>query len=575
VIGREPAGERPEREAPLRLEGAGKRTLEVVRTRLVMAATLFSVGFLALAVRLVEVTLLDVADSPSRAGTTVLGPALQRADIVDRNGVVLATNLESHSLYAVARLVRDPAATAARLAELVPGLDAAETERRLASRRGFVWIKRTLTPRQVYAVNRLGEPGLRFLREQRRVYPQGRLAAHVVGFTDIDKRGLAGIERRFDRALAARPGTALALSLDLRFQHALRDELAAAMAEFHAAGAAGVILDVDTGEVLALVSLPDFDPNRAGDPGDEAARFNRASLGVYEIGSAFKTFTTAMALDTGTVTLSDGYDASEPLVLARYTISDFHGEGRWLSVPEIFIHSSNIGAAKMALDVGGERQRAFLARLGLLAPAAIELPEVSAPIAPAPWREINTATIGFGHGIAVSPVQVAAAAAALVNGGVLHPPTLVRSAAGALPAGERVVRPETSRAMRRLFRLVVERGTGRQAEAEGYLVGGKTGTAEKSGANGYDRRRLLSSFLAAFPIDRPRYVVFAVLDEPKGTERTLGYATGGWTAAPAVGRIVARIGSLAGIAPRRPAAGEEDGEPPLDPDDTEIRLASF
>ncbi len=557
----------------IHLEGAGKTALEVARTRLVVGAALFSLGFVALSAQLVKVSLFESAAERSRSSAAI-GRPLLRADIVDRNGTVLATNLETHSLYADARLIRTPAATAARLAGIVPGLDRARTQFRLAGDRGFVWIRRHLTPRQAYAINRLGEPGLQFLREQRRVYPQGEAAAHLVGFTDIDNAGLAGIERAHEARLTTDPDTPLTLSLDIRFQHILRQELAASMATYTASGAAGVIVDVDSAEVVAMVSLPDFDPNR--DPGrsPDDARFNRASLGIYEMGSTFKTFTIAAALDAGIVGLADGYDASEPLRLARFAIRDFHAENRWLSVPEIFMHSSNIGAAKMALDLGGERQRAFLASFGLLSPAPVALPEVGAPMTPARWRDINTATIGFGHGIAVSPLQLAAAASALVNGGTMRAATLLRR--DAPEPGARVVSAETSHKMRQLLRLVVEHGTGRKADAPGYLVGGKTGTAEKNGPNGYDNNRLLTSFLGAFPIDSPRYVILAVVDEPHGTKESYGYATGGWTAAPVVGRVAARIGPLAGLPPRSDPIVEAESPPLLvTPDGTEIRLASF
>ncbi len=555
------------------IDGAGKTALEIARTRLVVGAVLFSLGFMALSAQLVKVSLFESAAERSRTAAA-LGMPLLRADIVDRNGTVLATNLETHSLYADARLIRTPAATAARLARIVPDLDRARTQFRLASDRGFVWIRRHLTPRQAYEINRLGEPGLQFLREQRRVYPQGEAAAHLVGFTDVDNVGLAGIEKAHEARLTSDPDTPLALSLDIRFQHILRQELAASMATYSASGAAGVIVDVDSGEVVAMVSLPDFDPNR--DPGRASsdARFNRASLGIYEMGSTFKTFTVAAALDAGIVGLADGYDASEPLRLARFTIRDFHAENRWLSVPEIFMHSSNIGAAKMALDLGGEHQQAFLASFGLLDRAPVALPEVGAPMTPARWRDINTATIGFGHGIAVSPLQLASAGAALVNGGTMRPATLLRR--DAPEAGTRVISAETSLRVRQLLRLVVEHGTGRKADTPGYLVGGKTGTAEKNGAGGYDRDRLLSSFLGAFPIDSPRYVILAVVDEPQGTEESYGYATGGWTAAPVVGHVAARIGPPAGLPPRADPLVEAESPPLLvTPDGTEIRLASF
>lgn len=567
---------RPDRdqEPRLRIDGAGRHALEMGRSRLAIGAGLFALAFLGLAGRLVEVSLFGAeSKSLAMARTEIAEPLQQRADIVDRNGVVLATNLEVHALYADARLVRDPATTTARLAEILPGLDTAAVERGLAGKSSFVWIHRGLTPRQVHAVNRLGEPGLDFLPAQRRFYPVGRLAAHVVGFSDVDGRGLAGIERHYDDALHSDPTAPVRLSLDIRFQHVLRAELIKAMDEFRALGAAGVVLDVTSGEVLAMVSLPDFDPNQTNKKSDAESLFNRAVLGVYEMGSTFKTFTTAMALDAGTVGLTDGYDATTPLRVARFTIRDYHPEKRWLSVPEIFMHSSNIGAAKMALDVGGERQRAFLDSLGLLRPSNVELPEVGRPLEPPQWKDVTVATVGFGHGIAVSPLQMTSGIAAMVNGGELVSPTLIARSDSEPAARSRVIKAETSYRMRQLLRLVVERGTGSKADAEGYPVGGKTGTAEKIGANGYDRDRLLSSFVGVFPINQPRFVVLAILDEPKGHKGTLNRATGGWTAAPVVGRVVAQIGPMAGLPP---VALDPDSRPLLvTPDGTEIRLASF
>jgi len=317
-----------------------------------------------------------------------------------------------------------------------------------------------------------------------------------------------------------------------------------------------VVLNVHTGEVLALVSLPEFDPNRLADASADAL-FNRASLGVYEMGSTFKTFTMAMALDLGTIDIGGGYDATEPLRVARFVIRDDHPKRRWLSVPEIFIYSSNIGAAKMARDVGGAQQKAFLDRLGLLQRAGLEIPEIGRPMWPEPWREINTMTIAFGHGIAVSPVQLASGVAAIVNGGLVAPATLMRHQAGEPMAGRRVIAAETSAVMRRLLRAVVTRGTGGKADVPGYAVGGKTGTARKVGDGGYRRGALISSFVGVFPIAAPRYVALAILDEPQGNESTMGFASGGWTAAPVVGRVIARIAPMLGVSPQEEGVGDE------------------
>jgi cell division protein FtsI (penicillin-binding protein 3) len=418
---------------------------------------------------------------------------------------------------------------------------------RLASKRTFVWIKRDLTPRQKWDVIRLGLPGIKFRREETRVYPLGRLMSHLVGYVDVDEKGIAGVESRFESELKNRTKP-LALSIDMRIQHALCDELAAAKGEFEALGAAGLVLDARTGEVAAMCSLPNFNPNMPMATKD-MSRFNRVSQGVYELGSAFKIFTTAMVLDAGVARLEDRYDATKPLKVSRFTIRDYHAKQRWLSVSEIFLYSSNIGSARLALEVGGEAQKAFLGNIGLLTPSEIELPEVGVPIVPDVWRPVNTMTIGFGHGIAVSPLQMAAGVAAMVNGGLYRQPTLIKRAPGQTMLEKRVVSERTSKRMRKLMRLAVEEGTGSRADALGYLVGGKTGTAEKSKPGGYHRKALLSSFVGTFPVDDPHYVVFALLDEPKGNKKTHGYATGGWVAAPIVRRVIRRIGPIAGIRP--------------------------
>ena len=559
------------------LIGSGKSAIEVGRDRLLFAATVMAVAFAVLALRLVEVGLsepsgerrLTTIDRAQRASLPVV-----RADIVDRNGVLLATSLPTRSLHANPRRVRDPARVAKRLGAILPDLDPKLLLAKLAGKGSFVWIRRHLSPRQVYAINALGEPGLAFIKEERRVYPLGRMAAHLVGYTGIDGDGLAGAERGLESRLRADPTAPVRLSLDIRFQEVLHAELATAMRRFRALAGAGLVLDVDSGEILAMVSLPDFDPARAADAREDARR-NRVTLGTYEMGSTFKAFTVAMALENRTVGLRDGFDASKPLKIARFTIRDYHAENRWLSVPEIFMYSSNIGAAKMALAVGGARQKAFLGRLGLLDRTALEIPEVGAPQLPATWKELTTATVGFGHGLAVTPLQLASGVAALITG-ELHSATVLARDPATPPKATRVVAPATAHIMRQLMRLVVEHGTGRQAEVPGYLVGGKTGTAEKVGAHGYRRNALLSSFVAAFPINRPRFVVFAMLDEPKGDKETHNYATGGWTVAPAVGRVIARIGPIAGIAPIEllPAA-EDAAAVTVSLDGNEIRLAAF
>ncbi|MFQ6018687.1 MAG: peptidoglycan D,D-transpeptidase FtsI family protein [Kiloniellaceae bacterium] len=549
----------PDPAARVVLDGSATQALDTGRTRLLVAGVVFALAFLVVGGRLVEITLLTQGNEPRLAEAPSMAPLKTgRADIVDRNGIVLATNLPTASLYANPRQVLDAEEAARLLAGALPELSQAEVRAKLSTDRGFIWLKRNLTPRQQYAINRLGIPGLYFQREQRRYYPHGSLTAHSVGFTDVDTKGLAGIEQSFDEVLrgSAEP---LALSLDLRVQYVLARELAAAMAAFRAIGAAGMVLDAMSGEILAMVSLPGFDPNRPGRAAADA-RFNRASLGVYEMGSVFKIFTTAMALDAGVVTLDDGYDTSKPIRAARFTITDYKPKNRWQSVPEIFIHSSNIGTVRMAMDAGTKAQRAFLGRLGLTRPATVELAEVGQPMVPSPWREINTMTIAYGHGLAVSPVQLTSAVAAVVNGGELKPATLIKRADGERSPGRRVISRATSLQMRQLMRLVVRHGTGRKANAAGYLVGGKTGTADKLIAGRYARNARIASFIGAFPMIDPRFVIFAMVDEPKGNESTHGYATGGWVAAPVVRRVIERIGPLLGVAPTEGGQEDDDGE---------------
>ena len=537
------------RPADLHLEGTAKQALDVGRTRLLVAAMSFALAFSLIGWRLVDLGLMADRHEPSIA-RSLSSDRLEtgRADIVDRNGIVLATTMPTASLYANPQHVRDPAAAAERLAAVLPEASPARLAAKLATARSFVWLQRNLTPRQQYAVNRLGIPGLYFQREHRRFYPHGALTPHVVGFTGVDNEGLAGIEQSFDDVLRA-SATPLQLSLDIRVQHILSEELAQAMATFSAIGAAGVVMDARSGEVVALSSLPSYDPAKPATASADA-RFNRASLGIYEMGSVFKIFTTAMALNEGVVTLADGYDTRQPIRVSRFTIRDFKPKNRWLSIPEILMYSSNIGTVQMAMDAGTPVQQAFLKRIGLLQPAAIELPEVGQPLMPSPWREINTMTISFGHGLAVSPVQLTAAMAAMVNGGTEVRPTLMKRDPQQLAAGSRLISETTSAKVRRLMRLVVAKGTARKADAQGYIVGGKTGTAEKLAGRGYSRNSRIASFVGAFPMTDPHYVVFVMIDEPKPTKETHGYATGGWVAAPVMHNIVERMGPLVGIAPQ-------------------------
>jgi cell division protein FtsI (penicillin-binding protein 3) len=538
-------------------DGPAKHALEACRTRLLVTGGLFALVFAVVALRVVEIVAVGGGTAESQIGRfrIVTAPLPSRADIVDRNGNVLAATLDSPSLYANPKQIVDAAEATNKLVKVFPALGTAEVYAKLTSGKSFVWIRRHLTPAEQYDVNQLGIPGLEFEHEERRVYPDAALTSHVVGFTGIDNAGFAGVERALDGVLKERREP-LQLSLDLRLQYILHEELQQVIDDFTAKAGAGLIMDVNSGEILAMASLPDFDPNHPGapDPGNPTVTvadrmFNRNTLGVYELGSIFKIFTVAMALDCGTSTLTSTYDATHPISIGRFTISDYHGKHRVLSVPEILMYSSNIGAARMAAAAGGQKQKEFLGRLGLLKAPKIEISEVSEPHFPARWREVNTMTIAFGHGISVTPLSFATAAAALVNGGFLLPATLVKLPAGSIPQGQQVISAKTSEQMRKLMRLVVEHGTGTMAAAPGYVVGGKTGTAEKVSGRHYAERKLLSSFVGVFPINDPKYLILAMVDEPHPNKQSHGYATGGWTAAPAISRIVQRIAPLLGVQP--------------------------
>jgi cell division protein FtsI (penicillin-binding protein 3) len=397
-------------------------------------------------------------------------------------------------------------------------------------------------------------PGLAFVDEYRRVYPVGSTACHVVGHVDTDNRGLAGIEQFIDEnpqlSMASTSGESVTLALDLGVQHVLHEELAAAVNMYQAKAAAGIVIDVHSGEVVGMASLPDYDPNHREQALDKD-RLNRINSGAYEMGSVFKVFTVASALDAGTVNLRSSYDASSPIHVASFTIDDFHGKKRRLTVPEIFIYSSNIGAAKMALDLGGDRQRTYLTKLGLLSRATTELGGSASPIVPARWEKLTTMTVAFGHGLSVTPLQLASAMVPLVNGGIAVPLTfLPRSREEGMSVGTRVLKRETSEAMLSLLRLNVLKGTGKRAEVEGFRVGGKTGTAEKVVGRHYSTSALLTSFLSTFPTDAPEYVVLVMLDEPQRVAASNHEATAGVNAAPTVGRIIKRIAPILGVSPK-------------------------
>ena len=537
-------------------EEAASARLERARGRLLATGVILLLCFGAVVVRTLDVAVIGAPVTTAGAGGAAAFNPAARADIVDRNGVLLASNLPTHTLYVEPAKIFDRAEAVAALGRVFPDLDLERVASLVATERKTALLRHNLSPEQAHAINRLGIPGLWLERQEQRLYPQGRLFAHAVGFTDVDNRGLAGVEKAADEELRrraeARQGP-LALSLDIRIQHVLAEALAQTMTAHRALGAAGMVMDVASGELLALVSLPAFDPKGPDRSGKEE-RFNRATLGTYELGSTFKPFTIAMALDHGVAGIEDSYDATKPIRVARHLIRDHRPENRWLTLPEILIHSSNIAAAKLAVDVGAERQKSFLDAFGLFRRMPLESSERGRPIVPRRWSEHTTMTVGFGHGLAVTPLHLIASYATLVNGGIAVTPTLLKREPGVPLVQRRVISAETSAIMRMLLYAVVSEGTGRKAAVPGYLVGGKTGTAEKAIGGAYKRDSMITNFVGVFPIDRPRYAVLTMMDEPKGTEETFGFATAGWTAAPVAGRVIERIAPILGI----PAAVEPD-----------------
>jgi cell division protein FtsI (penicillin-binding protein 3) len=529
------------------------------RARVGLAIFAFTAGYAVIILRLI--TFATVPDTHfARRGVVADAVATARPDILDRNGEVLATDVKAPSLFGEPRKIIDVDEAVELLTAELPDLDATELRERLSSRKGFVWLKRDITPKQQQEIHRLGIPGIGFLTENKRVYPNGAEVSHLIGHVNIDNQGIAGIEKWLDgRGLADlhmagfasdRLQNPVELAVDLRVQHALRDELIAARDKYQAIAAAGLVTDVRTGEIVAMVSVPDYDPNSPREANDPT-RINRLTTGVYEMGSTFKALTLAMALDSGKITLASSFDARLPLRYGKFSIHDYHAQNRTLTVPEIFTYSSNIGTARLALSLGVEYHKWFLKKLGQLDRLRTELPESAEPLVPKRWGELNTVTIAFGHGLSVAPLQAVMGIGALMNGGTMIPPTfLKRSEAEAAALATRVIKPETSDKMRYLMRLNAEKGTATRADVKGYYVGGKTGTSEKVVGGRYSKTKLLNSFTAVLPADKPRYLVLIMLDEPKAAPETHGFATSGWNAVPAGAAVISRIAPLLGVEPR-------------------------
>ena len=557
---------------PAVIETAERRArVEVVRDRarlraegrLLLLAGAFFLAFGAVGGRMAVLAASEPQEPRAAAtGSPIIG---QRADITDRNGRVLATNFETHALYAQPPMMVDPAHAARELAAIFPELDADRLLRDFTGSRTFLWVRRTISPEQMQLVHDIGEPGLLFGPRDMRLYPNGAIAAHILGGASYGREGVdaaevigvAGVERFFDATLRdpANEGAPLTLSIDLTVQAAMEDVLAGGMALMNARGAAAIIMDVHTGEIMAMASLPDFDPNNrpavltTGDQSDSPL-FNRALQGVYELGSVFKIFAIGQALDLGLINPSTMVDTSGPMTWGRFRISDFHNYGPELSAMDVIVKSSNIGTARVALQIGQARQRAFLDSLGFLVPTRLEMVEAATgvPLLPRDWSEISLLTISYGHGLSTSPLHLAAGYASMVNGGTLVTPTLLRQ--DQVAPGPRIISAQTSAQMRDMLRQVVVRGTASFAEVEGYEVGGKTGTADKPRpGGGYYDDRVIATFAGIFPASDPAYVIIVSLDEPVETSGAEPRRTAGWTAVPVAAEIIRRTAPLMGLRP--------------------------
>ncbi len=550
----------------IRLRHSDMRDRQRLRaeSRLLVLSLAFLSAFVIVGVRMGYLARSEPHEPVSDSAS--LDISTQRADITDRNGAILATNLVTKSLYAQPPLMIDKGHAARRLAEIFPDMNAEELLAQFSSDRKFIWLRRKIAPEQVQSVHDIGEPGLLMGPREMRLYPNGPLAAHVLGGASFGREGVdsaevigvAGVERQFDEYLRdpAKAHQPLQLSIDLTIQTATRRVLAGGMKLFNARGAAAVLMDTDTGEVISMVSLPDFDPNArphalSKGVASDSPLFNRAAQGLYELGSTFKVFTAAIALEDGIATPETMVPTQGPLKYAGFTIRDFHNLGRTLSLTDVIVKSSNVGSANLAREFGGGRQQSFLDSLGLFNPVPIELSEArgARPLLPKRWSELSTMTISYGHGLAASPLHLAAAYASILNGGTRVAPTLLRQEEPPKP-GPRVVSEETSRELRRMLRQVVVRGTASMGEVPGYDVGGKTGTADKPDPRGgYYEDKVIATFASIFPAHDPRYVLVVSFDEPEETSGAKPRRTAGWTAVPVASEIIRRVAPLLGMAP--------------------------
>lgn len=535
------------------VDAARKATGGKARTRIVMTMAVFFTLYSTIAGRLIYLGLQnpDLSDGPQSRVTA------SRPDIVDRNGEVLATDIKTASLFAEPRRIVDADEAIEKLSTVLPEIDYEQTYRKLKSGAGFVWLQRQLTPKQQADIMALGVPGLGFRTEKRRFYPSGETSSYIVGLTNIDNQGISGMEKYIDeQGLSDLQASGLAiakdlkpvrLSIDLRVQHVVRDEIAAGLERYRAMGAGAVVLNIKTGEVMAMASVPDFDPNNPYNAQDKD-RLNRMSAGLYEMGSTFKSFTSAMALDSGKATMNSRFDASHPIRVGHQAIHDFHGKNRVLSLPEVFLYSSNIGSAREAELVGIEGHREFLHRLGILDRMQTELPEVARPTEPKVWKQVNSFTIAFGHGVSTTPLQAAVGCAALMQGYLIQPTFLVRSEQEAMAVAKKVVSDKTVEGMRYLYTLNAEKGSARNARAPGYRVGGKTGTAEKVINGRYSKELNFNTFVAAFPMDDPQFLVFTIADAPHPEKPGMTDVAAN-NAGVIAGNIIRRSAAMLGVKP--------------------------
>lgn len=523
--------------------------LDVAKNRLFMAAICFSFALLMVCGRLVDLMIIRPGDlSLNEAERPKASAFLGRSNILDRQGQVLATTLTTSSLFANGKKILDADETVEKLLTVFPQLERKTLLAKLKDEKTFIWIYRHLTPEQQQDVINLGLPGIEFVRDSRRIYPQGPLVSHILGYTDIDNNGIAGIEKSLDTVLKSGKGP-VTLALDIRLQYALRDELLKGIDEFGCMGASGIILDIQTGEVIAMVSLPDFNPNKI-EKINEDQRFNKNTSGIYEMGSILKIATVAMGLESGAVNLSTRFNTSEPLKVGRFTITDYRANYGIINVADIFIHSSNKGSASIAMATGIQAQKAFLQKLGYLSTPKIELFEVGAPLVPRRWREATAITISYGYGLSISPLQAITGIASIAGGGKRVQPTLLYRKEA--PESDEIVSPEISRRVLQLMRYVVTHGTSKKADVEGYFVAGKTGTANLLIRGVYNKQRVSTSFVGIIGEEatNPRYALLVRLEDPQRLKKTFGFNTAGWNAAPVASRVIERLTHILNMTPK-------------------------